>query len=308
MSKKLLPIFLCLFVLSACSATQSNAKSEETLTVVASTYPIYLLTEAVSIEAESVELSLLIEQELSCLHSYTMTVNEMKLLEHADVLIISGAGLDDFVLDALAGIPEEERPVVVNCSDYVDLLPLTDANGTVLEGSFDPHYWMSPLQAAQAAQGISIELSTVDPTNINNYRLDSRDAIKKLETFQTTMLSVLEEISCRKLITFHNGFAYFAGSFDLEILMAVEEEEGQEASAQVIAKALSLIEEHQLPAIFTEVNSSDATAQAIGREAGIDVVPLSTLMSDDFSGDARGIEAYIAIMLENVQSLYISLG
>lgn len=45
------------------------------------------------------------------------------------------------------------------------------------------------------------------------------------------MKTSLESLSCRELITFHDGFSYFADAFDLTILRAMEEEAGSEASA-----------------------------------------------------------------------------
>ena len=46
------------------------------------------------------------------------------------------------------------------------------------------------------------------------------------------MKTSLESLSCRELITFHDGFSYFADAFDLTILRAMEEEAGSEASAR----------------------------------------------------------------------------
>lgn len=108
----------------------------------------------------------------------------------------------------------------------------------------------------------------------------------------------------RSLITFHNGFGYFADAFGLTILKAIEEEEGAEASAQEIREIVALIGEYDLPAIFTEVNGSDSTAQAIARETGCGVAQLDMIMS----GDGSGIQPYLDAMTQNVQTLVDALG
>ena len=71
------------------------------------------------------------------------------------------------------------------------------------------------------------------------------------------------------LITFHDGFQYFAAAYDLPLLASIEEEAGSEASAKEIVEITDLVKEKGIPVIFTEVNGSDATAQAIRRENGL---------------------------------------
>lgn len=38
---------------------------------------------------------------VSCLHDYTLTVGDMKKLEGADVVALNGAGMEEFMEDAL---------------------------------------------------------------------------------------------------------------------------------------------------------------------------------------------------------------
>ena len=300
MMKRLLPLLLCLLLLlSACSAYPTTEETQEPVTIVATTYPIYLLTQTLCVEATNVSVALLVDQDISCLHDYTLTTNEMRLLEEAEILVINGAGLDDFVLDAIAGLPEDARPAVIDCSDYVDLLPTAD-------GGFDPHYWMDFTLAARVLQGMSMTLSGLNPENVDAYRNKTGDHMAMLMETEEKYRIRLEALQTRELITFHDGFAYFANAFDLTILMAVEEEEGQAASAQVISEALALIETHNLPAIFTEIYSADATAQTVASESGVTVYPLSMVMGAE--GDPFGVYTYLYVMDQNIATLLEALG
>ena len=116
----------------------------------------------------------------------------------------------------------------------------------------------------------------------------------------------------RELITFHDGFQYFAQAFDLDILKAIEEEEGSEASAMEINEITQLVKEHQLPVIFTEVNGSDATANAIGRETGCQVWMLDMLMSGDDVPQDWGLEKimeqYISRLKGDLETVREALG
>ena len=61
------------------------------------------------------------------------------------------------------------------------------------------------------------------------------------------------------------------------------------------------IEHHHIPAIFTEVNGSDATAQMIHRECGVAVRPLTLMMG---ATDAPpGIALYLDLLWSDVNTL-----
>lgn len=279
--KRLLPLLLCLLLLlSACGGGQET--EEDTLQLVASTYPVYLFTQAVVQGAEGVEVAQLITEELSCIHDYTLTVTDMKAIEKADVLLLNGAGLEEFMSDALA----QTEAAVLSCADGVELLPSIEE-----EGEEDPHFWMSPLQASAMVGTIAQGLAQLDPGQADLYLSNAAAAQERLEG----LAADLSGLSCPYLITFHDGFQYLADSTGLTLLRSIEEEEGSEASAADIREIVALIEEYDIPAIFTEKNGSDSTARAIARETGVAVYQLDMIIS----GDGSTLEDYIAALEAN---------
>lgn len=314
MLKRLFPLFLILLLsLSACGTQQEQMgeSGETSLSIVATTYPIYLFASEVTKGVEGITVSPLINQQISCLHNYTLTVNDMKLLESADLVFMNGAGLDSFLLDA--SLSNQNR-LIVDCSLEIPLLDLgphhhdESLEATQHEesqGDKDPHYWMDPERAAMVLETISNELCELDPNHEEQYRSNCTAASSLLLETKDAMAETLSPLLCRELITFHDGFSYFADAFDLTILMAIEEEEGQEASAQVISEAITLIQGYGLPAIFTELHSSDATAKAISHEANVKVYPLSMIMSGET--ETSGIESYLTAMQENVNTILEAL-
>ena len=311
--KRITPLLLILLLLlSACgSPKQSSQEEESSLNIVAATYPIYLFASEVTKGVDGVTVIPLVNQQLSCLHNYTLSVNDMKTLEGADLLLLNGAGLDAF----LESIPlSQEKTVVIDCSANIEPLYTSghshdqDAEHEGEEAdhaedgeSVDPHFWMDPARAAVMVDNIAAALADFDPTHGDQYKANGEAAVTALQEAKAQMAARLENLLSRELITFHDGFSYFADAFDLTILMAVEEEEGQEASAHVIKEALQLIEGHGLAAIFTEEFSSDATAKAIGAEGGVAVHPLSLIMSGDTENP--GIETYLRKMDDNISTI-----
>ncbi len=88
---------------------------------------------------------------------------------------------------------------------------------------------------------------------------------------------------------------------DLPLLAAIEEEEGSEASAKEINEITALVKEYNLPVIFTEVNGSDATAQAIARETGCAVAQLTMLMDGPDGGTLS--DDYCDGLMENIRAI-----
>ncbi len=297
--KKTIPLFLCALLLAAltgCGGGQQPAKGgDAALSVTATTYPVYCFTTAVTEGAEGVEVSLLVNQQTSCLHDYTLTVNDMKLLEGADVLVMNGVGLEDFLSDALGQLTAQ----VIDCSQGVDLLPLEDGEGDGHSQSYDPHIWMDPQRAAVMVENIAAQLSQLDSGNAQLYQDNAAQTVEQLTDLYHTWSDIFLPLDGPSLITFHNGFAYLADAFHFDILRSIEEEEGSEISAREMAELTQLIEEYQLPAIFTEVNGSDASAQALARDTGVKVYALSMVMS----GDESGILPYLSAIDQNMATI-----
>lgn len=298
--KKLLCLLLGLLLFIPGCGAEYHTQDDASLRAAATTYPVYLLTQAVTEGVDGVEVTLVIDQEVSCLHDYTLTMQDMVAVEQADVLVLNGAGMEDFLEDVLTG------RTTIDSSSGIELLCPGEDHDHEEEAhdhdghhhDQDPHIWMDPLRAAQMAQNIAEGLAALDAGNADAYLANAQHISQTLTAFHEEMLELLGD-GDYDLITFHDGFGYFAESFGLHLLAAVEEEEGSEASAKTIVEITGLVREHNIPAVFTEVNGSDATAKVICRECGVATYPLSMGMS----GDGGGLEAYMAILRGNIETI-----
>lgn len=298
MLKKLLPLTMALLLtLTACgSQTADPAETEttaedNTLTLCATTYPVYLFASEVTRGAENVSVELMINQPVSCLHDYTLSVDDMKKLEQADAILLSGAGLEDSMGDALNAVSDTP---VIDCSQEISLL-------TTPEGEDDPHIWLAPANAAAMVNTIAAGLTELDRDNAALYAENAAAAEDKLLSCQETLSEALSGLTCRELITFHDGFQYFANAFDLTILRAIEEEAGSEASAQEAGEIIAEVQSHSLPAIFTEKNGATATAEMIQRECGVKLAQLDLMMSGDTENP--GIDTYLTLLEGDVNAV-----
>ncbi len=293
MKKRIIPLLLALaLVLTGCGGGSSTDTDNARLRVVTTTYPIYLFASALTRDVDGVVVERLDTGSTSCLHDYTLSVNDMKKLAHAQVIALNGAGLEDFMDDALA----TSEAAVIDCDEGVDLLPALTSHDVEGDhdhdghdhdghdhGDIDPHYWMDPRRAVQMVENLAGGLSQADPDHADDYAQAAQRCAQQLSGWAEELDGLFADARRRGvdipgLITFHDGFQYFAAAYDLPLLASIEEEAGSEASAKEIVEITDLVKEKGIPVIFTEVNGSDATAQAIHRETGCAVAQLTMVM------------------------------
>lgn len=259
--------------------------------LVATTLPVYEFTSRLC-QGTDLTVTRLITESVSCLHDYTLQVNQMLAIENAQAVVISGAGLEAFLDDALAAAEN-----IIDASQGVSLLHAehhhhdhhhehTDAG--------DPHIWLSPRHAKTMAENICHSLMQLYPEYTAHFGSNLDTLLADLDSLQAYGEETLQDLHCRQLITFHDGFSYLADSFDLHILEAVEEESGSEASAAQLKHLIQLTQTYSLPAIFTERSGSASAANIITAETGLPAYSLDMAMSGD---------SYFAAMYHNINTL-----
>lgn len=302
-------LILAAMLLTACTSGQDPTASEPTsqtadrLSVVTTTYPIYVFACAVTDGVDGVTVERLNTGEASCLHDYTLSVDDMKKIEGADVLAMNGVELEEFMDDALARVSS----AVIDCSQNIELLASLECDQDHDEPAelsdqddFDPHVWMDPKNAEIMVQNLADGLERADPAHADAYRQSAqlvKEQLNELDAQMQTLRSQSRNIA--GMITFHDGFQYFAKAYDLPLLASIEEEAGSEASAKEVNHIVQLVKDNRIPVIFTEVNGSDATAQSIARETGCRVSQLSMCMD----GPDGALSNYLDCMTQNLTAV-----
>lgn len=281
----LICIFLC-----GCTAPAKPAD------IAATTLPVYQFTSALC-EGTGLTVTRLITENVSCLHDYSLQVSQVKAVESADLVVISGAGLEDFMDDILG------KRTVIDASSGIELLESCHSHTHALDGKdvhddhaheYDAHIWLSPAYAMTMAQNICSGLIARYPQHEATFRSNLTGLLLRLKALQDHAQSELAGLSCRELITFHDGFSYMAQAFNLDVLAAVEEESGAESSAMELIELIEMTKRHHLPAIFTETNGSDAAARIISTETCAKIFTLDMAMAG---------EDYFAAMYRNIDIL-----
>lgn len=288
--RKFTAIFILLCTLPSLLAGCSESQPE----IVATTLPVYEFTTLIC-AGTGLSVGQLVTESVSCLHDYTLKVSQMRMVEAADVIICNGAGLEDFLDDTLTSvgniIDSSQNCHVHNGEDH--------SHEHAHNHEADPHIWLSPANAKIMASNICTGLTDIYPQYTEIFAKNLSTLTTKLDVLQAYGEGTLHELSCRELITFHDGFAYFAESFDLTVLEAVEEESGSEASAKELKHLITIAMERQLPAVFVEENGSVSAADVICAETGTQAYKLDMAMAD---------RSYFEAMYHNIDTIKEALG
>lgn len=278
MKKIFLPLLLALTALmfGGCNSTKKQPD------IIATTLPVYEFASRLC-DGTGLTVERLISDNVSCLHDYSLTVSQMEKIESAKVVVLNGGGLEDFMEDVL----HSASSTILASTDFEH--HHNHDHGT------DAHIWLSPKSAQTMAQNICDGLCQKYPEHSAVFQSNLAALLAELTQLQHYGEEKLASLSCRELITFHDGFCSFAESFELTILRAVEEESGSEASAKDLIELIELVKTNHIPAIFIEKNGTDAAAKIIAAETGANIFVLDMAISGD---------SYFDSMKHNIDTIW----
>ncbi len=269
------------------------ARAERPLRIVASFYPMYVMTLNIAGDIPGVNVECLTEPVTGCLHDYSLTPDNLKTLAGADIFVANGAGMESFLAKALLQSPRLQ--IIEAGAGY----PLID-NG-------NPHVWVSIGGAIAEVRAIAEGLAAADAAHAQAYRLNAEAYVSKLDALRAKMHAVLDPLPNREIITFHEAFPYFAAEFKLKIAAVIEREPGSEPSAGELAETIRIIRARHVHALFAEPQYPAKSADIIRRETGVPVAILDPAVTGP-RDPAAARDSYLKTMEANLQALAKALG
>lgn len=267
------------------------------LRVLASFLPMYLFTINVTGDAPGVEVDLMLPAALGCPHDYALTPSDMRKIADADLLVVNGQGMEEFLAAPLGKANPRLRVVESAASVPV----LREARGDAGHGhaaDVNPHTWVSPRNAVLQVRAIERALAEASPPDAARFHANADAYVRRLEALHREYQEVSRGFRRRNIVTFHNVFDYLARDYGLSIVGKVENAPGQEPSAGEIRRLVRTIRDKEVPAVFAEPQYSPRVAEVIAREAG---VPVRVL--DPVATGATDAAAYEDAMRRNLRTL-----
>ncbi len=242
-------------------------------------------------------------------HTFEPTPSVSEVLEGADVVFANGLQLEEPTLALARDVAGDATIVelgdlIVSPDEY-----LYDFSFPEEEGKPNPHLWTDPTLAKGYARYIADTMSEVDPDNAETYeenRAAFDEIVDELDGALRTALDTVPEEN-RKLVTYHDAYAYWAETYGWTVIGAVEPSDFGDPSPRSVADLIDQIRDEQVPAVFGSEVFPSPVLETIAAETGAEYV--ADLRDDDLPG-APGDDdhSWLALMRFNYATIVEALG
>lgn len=216
-------------------------------------------------------------------HTFEPKPSVAELLSEADVVYINGLQLEEptkqLARDNLKTGAEivELGSRTITPNDYV-----YDFSFPRAEGKPNPHLWTDPTLALGYARIVRDHLTRRDPKGAAYYAKNYDAFSRVVGELDRAMRASFATIPQRKLLTYHDAYAYFAKTYGWTILGAIQVSDFEDPTAKEVAGLIDQVRRERVRAIFGSEVFPSPVLEQIGRETGVRYV--DTLRDDDLPG------------------------
>ena len=298
-----------LLLLVACGAATPSAPAtgNSPLNVVSTVSPIVNIIHNVG--GDKINLIGIVPEGTNS-HTFEPAPSDAKALAEADLIVANGLHLEEPTLKLAEANKQSSAEIIllgeqtIAPEEYVyDFSFPKDA------GSPNPHLWTNPLYGLRYAEIVKDALVRRDPANASYYEQNFATFKARLEQLDTAIKASIESIppENRKLLTYHDSWAYFAPHYGLTVVGAVQPADFSEPSAREMADLITQLKSEKVPAIFGSEVFPSPVLEQIATETGSTYV--DDLRDDDLPGaPGEPNHSYVGLLVEDVRIMTEALG
>jgi len=243
-------------------------------------------------------------------HTFEPAPSDLYYLSDADLIVLNGLTLET-PTERLALANKKKSALMVKLGDRTISRKewVFDFSFPKSQGNPNPHLWLNVGYAMRYVELVRDALVQIDPDNRGIYESNATAYLARLDRLDKAIMITMKTVppKNRKLVTYHDSWAYFCPRYGCKVIGAVQPADFAEPSPQDMARLIDQLRAEQVPAIFgSEVFPSKVLDQ-IGREAQVKYI--STLRDDDLPGEpGTPVHTYIGMMAANMKTMAASLG
>ena len=243
-------------------------------------------------------------------HTFEPKPSDAKTLETADIVFINGLVLEEPTKDlALANLKDGANI----CELGTEVLPeseyIYDFSFPKEGGKPNPHLWTNPPMAKQYAQVVHDVLVRRDPANAATYDTNFAAFSAKIDALDEAMKIATATIpeDQRKLVTYHDAYAYFAKHYGYTVVGALQPSSFNEPTPKEIGDLINQVRTENVKAIFGSEVFPSPVLEQIGAET--DVRYIDVLRDDDLIGQPGDAEhSWLGLMRFDFVTMVEALG
>ena len=285
----LIVILLIISIIIIGNLRKIEDNNTKKLEIVTSFYPMYIMTKNITKDINNVEVKNMADNNVGCIHDYTLTTSDLKKFEDADIFIENGYGIENFSEKIIDSYPNVK---IIEASKRIEDAIIEE------NGETNAHFWTSIDNYILQVKEIKDRLKELDNINAERYEQNATEYIKKLENLKEDYKAQLQNIEGKKVISLNESFSYLFEFIGVEEILISTDHEQSSLSAEVVRNVIDEINEEKIDSIIIGQNDDDQNATAIGNETGAKVIRLDDCMSGD-----ENLDSYINIMEENLEIL-----
>ncbi len=243
-------------------------------------------------------------------HTFEPSPSDGETLANADLIVVNGLHLEEPTLQlAEASKRPEAEIMLLGDNTVTEDEWLFDFSFPESEGDPNPHLWMNVLYARDYAELMRDWFSEADPANAGYYSSNFDALAVRLDDLDRRIREGVQTVpeQDRKLLTYHDSWAYWAREYDFEVIGAVQASDFSDPSPQEVARLIDQIKAQKVPAVFgSEVFPSPILDQ-IARESGAELV--DALRDDEPPGEPGApAHTYLGMLQKDMTIMMEALG
>ena len=275
--------------------------------VVATVSPITSIVE--NIGGDRIQLEGVVPEGVNS-HIFEPQPSLARLVSDADLIVANGLFLEEPTLELAEANKKDETPIL-RLGDRAISRELWQFDFSFPEsgGHPNPHLWPDPNLGLKYAELTQEQLASLDPDNADYYKENLEEFRERIKAMDAAIRESVATIppQNRRLVTYHDSWAYFALTYGMDVIGAVQPSDFAEPSAREMAELIDQIRDLGLPAIFGSEEFPSKVLETIARESG--AAYIDKLADDDLPGAPGEPEhSYLGLMRRNMQIMIPALG
>ena len=258
-----------------------ESKDDGVVKILTSFYPMYII-------AENIKLENMADVNVGCLHDYTLTTEDMKKVENADIFIMNGLGMESFIEKILAS--NQDMNIIDSSKEAQNVILGTDG--------VNAHIWTSIDNYILQVKSISKELININQENAEVYQKNTDEYVQKLEELKNDFENNLQNLDGEKAICLNEAFEYLGQELGIEMTTIATDHEESTMSADMLSSIIDKVKQENIQIIIVDKNDNKANAETIANEIGAQILELNSGLTGKLVKDA-----YINQMRENLNIL-----
>lgn len=267
---------------------EPKQESKAQFKIVTTFYPIFIMTSNITQGAQNIELENMADINAGCLHDYTLSTQDMKKLEKADVIVQNGLGLENFM------------DKILNTYSEIKIIDSSKGITSKIEenGEVNNHIWTSLSNYILQVEEIANRLSEINPENKEVYKQNKDRYVKELKEMQEKYQTELTNLKGKKAICLNEAFSYLAKVVDLEIISVETNHEESSLSAEKMKELIETMKEENIKSILVDKEDNLKSAQTLANETGATIYELHSGLTG-----STEMNSYLQLMQENLEIL-----